>query len=140
MQRRILSILVGIAFTGVLAATGAWAGSPHFVGTPTATCEDSTLTVVGKEAGLGDETQINVTVTSTVLCINNGGNHPKAENKGAFSAGGQFPVQNGKADFTVNLVVTLQPDCSPPMVLAFTNIIVTDAANGLTANLGSCTP
>src|SRR5215475_7204668 len=76
MQRRILSILVGIAFVSFLAATGAWAGSPHFVEC-SVTTSGNTLTVDGKEAGLGDEDQITVVVTADALCINSGGNHPR---------------------------------------------------------------
>ena len=142
MQHLIAQRSTIVLVLAVLACTVgiAWAGSPHFVGTPTATCADNTLTVEGKEAGLGDELQIFVSVTSTVLCINNGGNHPKAENKGTFGTQGTFPVQSGKADFSLTLLVTLQPDCSPPMELVFTNIMVVDTANGLSASLGSCTP
>ena len=60
MQRRILSLLVGIAFVGVLAATGAWAGSPHFVSCNIVSQTSNSLTVAAKEAGLGDEDQIHV--------------------------------------------------------------------------------
>jgi hypothetical protein len=58
------------------------------------------------------------------VCINPGEKHPKAENKGSFGAGGNFPVQSGKADFDVSLTVNIQPDCTPPMTLEFTNIKV----------------
>jgi hypothetical protein len=41
-------------------------------------------------------------------------------------------VQNGKADFSVTTdPVVFQPDCSPPMTVVFTNIVVTvTAADG----------
>ena len=65
-------------------------------------------------AGLGDETQINVAVTADVACVNPGNNEPKAENKGATIAEGTFPVQNGKALFSVTGTGTTSPDCSPP--------------------------
>lgn len=139
MQRRILSLLVGIAFVGVLAVTGAWAGSPHFVSdTVVATCSDETLTVSGKEAGLGDEAQVHIVITATALCINNGGNHPKAVNKTSVSAGDTFPVQNGKADFSLTATAVFQPDCSPPMTVEFHNITVTDITNNISRNLGDC--
>jgi hypothetical protein len=79
-------------------AAPAMAGSPHFVGTPTFTTSGSTVTVSAKEAGLGDEAQIHVVLTGDALCINNGGNHPKAVNKESVSAADDFPVQNGKAN------------------------------------------
>ena len=52
-------------------------------------------------AGLGDETQINVGGDCDVACVNPGNNEPKAENKGDTIAEGTFPVQNGKALFSV---------------------------------------
>ena len=116
-------------------AIPALAGSPHFVGAPTATTAGNTLTVTGKEAGLGNETQIHVTLTADALCINGGSNHPKAANKTSVSAAGDFPVQNGKADFTLSATAVFQPSCDPPMTVQWQNIVVTDAANGLIARL-----
>jgi hypothetical protein len=134
MQRRILSILVSIAFVGVLAATGAWAGSPHFVECSVST-SGNTLTVDGKEAGLGDEDQIHVVVSATALCINNGGNHPKAVNKADVTAAEDVPVQNGKALFSIDLTATFQPDCTPPMTVEFTDVTVTDTTNNISCTL-----
>ena len=134
-----------LVFTGAFAsavfamfafAIPAWAGSPHFVDdTITATRTDNSLTVAGKEAGLGDEAQVNIQVTATALCINGGGNHPKAVNKESVNAAGQFPVQNGKANFSLTLTAVFQPSCSPPMTVAFTDVTVTDLTNGITATL-----
>ncbi len=45
---------------------------------------------------------------------------------------GTFPVQNGKADWTLSVTATFQPDCSPPMTVVFTDVTVTDTTNGLT--------
>jgi hypothetical protein len=124
MQRRILSILVGIAFVGVLAATGAWAGNIHFVGATPSSCDDSTLSVSGKVAGLGDEPQILVVVSATAQCINPGAKHPKAANKESVEAEGDFPVQNGQAEFDLDAEATFQPDCTPPMTVSFTGVQV----------------
>jgi hypothetical protein len=116
----------------VFAAPAVWAGSPHFVdSTVTATRSDNTLTVSGKEAGLGDESQIHIVVTATAECINPGGNHPQAANKESVSAEGDFPVQNGKANFSLSLTATFQPDCSPPMSVQYTDITVTDTTNNI---------
>ena len=134
MQRRILSILVGIAFVSFLAATGAWAGSPHFVEC-SVSISGNTVSVDGKEAGLGDENQITVVVTAEALCINNAGNHPRAVNKESLSAGEDVPVQNGKAIFSIDLTATFQPDCSPPMTVEFRNITVTDTTNNISCTL-----
>jgi hypothetical protein len=133
-MRRII-IIITAAIGAVLMAPGAaWAGSPHFVDV-TATTSGNTLTVAGKEAGLGNESQVHIVVTATALCINNGGHHPKAVNKGSFSAEGDFPVQNGKALFSLTVVATFTPDCSPPMTVTWTDIVVSDAAHGITATL-----
>jgi hypothetical protein len=132
---KLFALVAAFVVSGVLAAS-ALAGSPHFINSAfSATTAGNTLTVSGKEAGLGDETQIHVEVTATALCINNGGHHPKAVNKASVGAAGDFPVQNGKADFTLSVTATFQPDCSPPMTVEFTDIVVTDTTNGLTKNL-----
>ena len=131
--RFITTALVSIAMLGI--TSPAYAGSPHFVGTPVATISGDTLTVTGKEAGLGNELQIHVEVTADAACINPGGNHPQAGNKESFSAASVFPVQNGRANFELSVVATFQPSCSPPMSVEWSNIVVTDAANGLSVTL-----
>jgi hypothetical protein len=55
-----MKVLVATCLVLGLTATSAWAGSPHFVGTPKVTQSGSTLSVSGKVAGLGNETQIHV--------------------------------------------------------------------------------
>lgn len=125
-------VLLGFALVAALAIpVAAWAGSPHFVAL-SATQNGNTLTVSGKEAGLGNETQVHIEVTATALCINNGGHHPKAVNKTSVGAAGDFPVQNGRAEFSLTLTATFQPDCVPPMTVAFTDVVVTDSEHGVT--------
>jgi hypothetical protein len=134
MRRFILTVLVLLA-AGAIGAPVALAGSPHFVGAVTATRTDNSLTVSGKEAGLGDEEQVNIVVTATAQCINKGEHHPKAENTESLSTGENVPVQNGKAIFSLTVTATFKPSCSPPMTLAFTDVTVTDTTNGISANL-----
>jgi hypothetical protein len=129
MSRLIKSIAFLTVVAG-LAVPAALAGSPHQVGTCTATQDGNTLTINCKEAGLGDETQIETLTTATALCINNGGNHPKAVNKASVSSTTFSPVQNGKADITITLEASFQPECSPPMTVTFTDILVFDQTNG----------
>jgi hypothetical protein len=133
MRRFLLLTLLTLAAAAV--AVPAWAGSPHFVGTPTATRSGDALTVSGKVAGLGDETQINVAVTADVACVNPGNNLPKAENKGATIAEGTFPVQNGKALFSVTGTGTTSPDCSPPMTLRYSNVVLTVSGDSFDPDL-----
>jgi hypothetical protein len=154
MQRVIFATIATLA-TLVLVMSASWAGNPHL--TPsgaeiTTSCSGSTLSVSGKVAGLGNEPQICVELTGTALCINNGGRHPRAVNKTGISAGGDFPVQNGKAVFSVDATATFQPECSPPMTLEFQDITLlvttgtfdgTNCIGGSTLidrDLGDCTP
>ena len=137
-MRRLLPSAVLVLAVAAVAAPVAWAGSPHFIKTATNVSRSgNTLTVSGKEAGLGDESQVHVVLSATALCINGGGNHPKAVNKESVSAAGDFPVQNGKANFSLTLTATFQPSCSPPMTVRFTDVTVTDTTNGVTQRLGT---
>ena len=131
-SRWVMAVVVAVLAT--LLAGPAYAGSPHFVEVE-ATVDGNTLTVSGKEAGLGNETQVHIEVTATALCINNGGKHPKAVNKESVSAAGDFPVQNGKALFELTVTATFQPECSPPMTVEFTDITVSDTEHGVTKRL-----
>jgi len=140
-MRRILIAVVSALFVFGVAVPSAWAGSPHFIqNTLSASASGNTLTVSGKEAGLGDEQQVHVVLNATALCINGGGNHPKAVNKTSVSTAGDFPVQNGKADFSLTATATFQPSCSPPMTVSFTNISLTDTTNGITADIPGTLP
>ena len=124
-------IVLGLAAAAAVAVTAVWAGNPHFVGDVTVTRVDNTITVTGKEAGLGDEAQVHIVLNATAECINPGDHHPKAANKTSVTAEGDFPVQNGKAEFTLSATASFQPDCSPPMTVVFTDVTVTDTTSGL---------
>lgn len=128
--------VVVAALVGAIAAISAvaFAGNPHFI-TADATRSDNTLTVTFKETGLGNEPQVHIVLSATALCINPGGKHPKAVNKESVSAADDFPVQNGKAEGTLSLTATFQPDCSPPMEVRFTDVKLTDQTSGATANI-----
>jgi hypothetical protein len=132
-MRKFLIVATAAIAIVMLGATAAQATSnAHFVGTPTITRNDDTLTVSGKVAGLGQVTQIHVVVSGEVACINPGDKHPKATNKEGFSAGGDFPAQNGKSLFSITTTSPdISPTCTPPMTLQFSNVVVTvTAADG----------
>lgn len=135
-MRRFLLFAIVASMTMAVAAPSVFAGSPHFVSV-TATRSGDTLTVSGKEAGLGNETQVHIEVTATAECVNGGGKHPKAVNKESVSAEGDFPVQNGKALFELTLTASFQPDCSPPMSVRFSDVVVADIEHNISKRLGS---
>jgi len=122
--------LVLVLTTAAVSALPALAGNPHFV-TLNVTRSGNILVLTGKEAGLGDEQQVSIEFDASASCINPGDNHPKAANKESISTTGTFPVQNGKADFTLNLTATFQPECAPPMTVQFSGVVVGDVTNSL---------
>lgn len=127
-----MTILLIVA--GLFAATmalPALAGSPHFVGPTVIERDGNSLTVSGKIAGLGNEEQVEVRITVDAQCVNPGGNRPSADNKQSFSEEGTFPVQNGKANYSLTVTASFQPNCSPPMTVEFTNLVVTDLTHGI---------
>lgn len=124
-MRRIAQSLVATCLVLGLTATSALAGNAHFVGTPKVVQSGNTLLVSGKVAGLGNETQIHVVATAEAACLNRGENFPQAENKETFSDEGDFPVQNGKANFDLMLVASFQPRCSPPMTVVWGPVTIT---------------
>jgi hypothetical protein len=134
LVRFILATTVLVALFMFAGTQVAFAGHPHFV-VANATRSGNTLTVSGKETGLGNETQVHIVLSATAECINGGGNHPKAVNKQSVAAGDDFPVQNGQATFTLSVTASFQPSCSPPMTVRFTNVTLTDAAHGVSANI-----
>ena len=123
---KLISRVLPTILAALLVATpAAWAGSPHFIYV-TVSQNGNSLSANGKEAGLGDEDQVRIVLFADAACINGGSKHPKATNKGSFSAGQDFPVQNGKAEFTLFVTPAFQPSCSPPMTVDFSNIEVCD--------------
>lgn len=134
-MRRLL-VVVAVVLGFIAFATPAYAGSPHFVDDKVqATVDGSTLSVFFKEAGLGDEAQVHVVLSADAACINPGGNHPHAANKESFNTAGDFPVQNGRAEGTLNLTAVFSPSCSPPMTVEWSNIVLTDTTNGISVTL-----
>jgi len=113
-MRRIAVVLMSAVFGVAMAATPAFADSPHFLYADNSVSSSTgALTTSFKDAGLGTGTtsiQITLSVenaTAVYQCFNNGGNHPKAGNKETVSTSlsttGNFPVRNGQT--TASLTV-----------------------------------
>jgi hypothetical protein len=130
MKRRILVLFVAVVATLTIVGV-AVAGSAHFVGALSITQGTNSVTVSGKVAGLGNIPQINVVVSADAACVNPGDNKPKAGNKATFSTDGTFPVQNGKAEFSLTVQAAFQPNCSGPMTIVFSNVTVAVFADGI---------
>jgi len=135
VRRLALTAALTLVLLAAVAAP-ALAGSPHFVDDKVTLSQDgATLTVAFKEAGLGGEDQVHVVLTATAECVNPGGNKPQAANKQTLTAEGSFPVQNGSASGSLSLTASFQPPCSPPMTVAFSDIVLTDVTNGISLAL-----
>jgi len=127
-MRRLLVLMFGALAAVVLAAGPALAVSAHFNFAKVTSVTSNSITVSFKEAGLGNSlSSVNISVTGSAECINPGSHHPKAGNKTAESASGTFNVSNGQATGSLTMVATnISPPCSPPMVIAWTDLVVTD--------------
>jgi hypothetical protein len=153
-MRRLLFLILGGLAALVFAAGPALADSPHFMKTSASVSSTTgVLTVNFKEAGLGSQiTQATIvasaSASATYLCVNGGGNHPKATNKQSVNAtvsnSGTFPVRNGQTTGFLTLspppAGPFTPPCSPPMTVqlaavSYTNVMVTDADNGDTTTI-----
>jgi hypothetical protein len=110
MQRK---ALMGLVLAASMAfAPSAFAGRPHFVGTPTCTVVGSQLCCSGKVAGLGTA-PTSVQVSASFNCVNPAGMQP-----GGLASGQSAPItpRGGQISFDV---CTSGANCPPPMTASF---------------------
>jgi hypothetical protein len=129
----------------------------HFVAGGTSSLVDPTtgaLTVNFKEAGLGNNQAVDITLSgnanATYQWFNHGGNKPQGEpfnvNQAFAVSGTFFSDQNGQitASLTVNppgvtefLATNHAANWVPVLTVSYTNVVVTDTTNGVsTLNAG----
>jgi hypothetical protein len=166
-MKRVLTIVGAVSLTAIgcadpsteksedLGTVTSALGDAHFIKHSTAaTLEGTVLVVTFKEAGLSsgsvETVQVSATGTATYLCINNGGQHPKASNKETVSTeltnSGQFTADQsgniqgslslsppGPGGFTCPSGQTL----TGPTDVRYTNIQLTDLTSGATSSLGN---
>jgi hypothetical protein len=131
-MRRLLILIFGplalMLSALVLAAGPAAAVSAHFNFANVTSVTSNSITVSFKESGLGNSlNSVNISLSGTAECINPGSNHPKAANKSSESASGTFNVSNGQATGSLTMTASnISPSCSPPMVIAWTDLVLTD--------------
>jgi len=114
-MRRLTILLVAIAAAAV-AVPVAFAANAHWITGPTVTTSDTSLTVSGKAAGLGNTTQtvdfmLSGTVTVDSRCYTKSGNKPQAANKQEsipVNQTGTFDIRNG----SVSVSFTIGPPLS----------------------------
>ena len=150
MNRSARIILMAVALVASLAfAATASADAPKFHAANSAVNNAGALVASWDERGLGN-TNIDYTLTADAsavfACINGGGNHPQAANKetvnAEVSAAGSFEPKNGRVQASLTAGPPSAGSFSCPngqrLVLAsvaYTNIVLTDTTNGVTANL-----
>ena len=145
-----MMLLATVALVASMAFAGpALAQAPKFHATDSAVNNDGALVASWDERGLGND-NVDYTLTADAeavfACINRGGNHPEAANKETInaevSANGSFEPRNGRIQASLTAGPPSAGDFSCPggqrLVLAsvaYTNIVLTDTTNGVTANL-----
>jgi hypothetical protein len=127
----LISAAAALAIAGA-GTSPAWAAAV-FHSCETTQITPTTLRVTAVESGLASGSTLNFEVTATAQCVNPGTNKPKASNKQDLSGTGSVPV--GKTG-TATIVQTLTADlnCSPPMTIEFTDVVVTDLDNGVSVS------
>ena len=126
MRRIIRAGILATAMVGLLAGTAS-AVSAHFLYANVTEVTSNSITVSFKEAGLGNSLDsVNMVLTGTAECINPGSKHPKASNKTGFVVSGTFNISNGQATGSLTSTATTSPSCTPPMTLAWTDLVLTD--------------
>jgi hypothetical protein len=130
--KKILITALAAAGLSAVTAAPAFATSPHFTYAEVTGVSADSVTVAFKEAGLGNSLDsVTISVSGDAQCVNPGGNDPNAGNKTAFSVSGVFGVSNGQSTGSETLTATgISPKCSPPMVIAWSDLVVTDATTG----------
>jgi len=140
---RITLVIVTMMIFG-LAAQAATAASPHFINASAARSGDN-LVVSWKEAGLGDNENIDYAASATATredsCVNKGGNIPEDPKKtttvAQTSAAGTFSPKNGSV--TGSLTISPPPttlscpkgQTATLISLSYTGVRITDVTNGI---------
>ena len=132
MVRGIFVVLAVVALAGLPGV--ALSGSAHFVSC-SLSVDDGQVCVTGKEAGLGNLDQIQLSLSVVAHCQNPGNQDPEAQNKETFGTTGSSPVQNGKALYELCLTPTFSPSCDPPMATIIDSVLLVDTTNTISCAL-----
>lgn len=141
---RVTMLLMTLLIFG-LAAQAAFAVSPHFINASAARSGDN-LVVKWKEAGLGDNLNIDYVASATATrvdsCVNGGNKVPSDPKKtttvAQVNAAGTFSVKNGSVNGSLTLTPPATTLSCPPgqkatlISLSYTDVSITDTTNGIT--------
>ncbi len=147
-----IAVSLAVVLILVMAVTTVFAADAHFISASASVTKSGDLVVSWKEAGLGDDVNINYTASANATadygCLNGGGNNPEATNKetveGPVSSSGTF---NSGKNGTISDSLTITP---PPVTTGFkcpsgqklvladvsyTNVSVTDTTDGVSISV-----
>jgi hypothetical protein len=144
---RMIVALVALLIFG-LTAQAAVAASPHFL-KASAARSGNNLVVSFKEAGLGDNENIDYVASATATrvdsCVNGGGQVPsdpkKTTTQAPVSTGGTFSVKNGSVTASLTITPPATTLSCPPgqratlISLTYTNVSITDTTNGISRDI-----
>jgi hypothetical protein len=142
-----LSLFVLLAMTVLVVS----ADSPRFSRVSSSVDSSGNLSASFRETGLGNTPNpvnytLSGTATTTYVCINGGGNHPKAANKqtrsSQFSEGAQFQPENGVVEATIEVDVPGPGSFSCPsgqtLVLScvtYSGLLITDTDHNVSTGV-----
>ena len=143
-----VTLLIMTMLIAGLAAQAALAASPHFLKASAARSGEN-LVVSWKEAGLGDNLNIDYLASATATrvdsCVNGGGQIPsdakKTTTQSPVTSGGTFSVKNGSVtgSLTVSPPATTL-DCpggqtATLISLSYSDVSISDVTNGITQDI-----
>ena len=135
MSRLFIGTLTLLAVLTVLPWTSQ-AASPHFAQC-TATADDPILTLEGKIAGLGTQTQpLQLEATATAICLDpTAAPTPVLVAALPVTASQTFPPPRGKVTYELVLEAPFAPPCDAPLTVVFAQVEVCDRTHA-----DCCTP
>ena len=121
-MKRVIAVMTALAATAALAFTVIGVASADEIALKisfkdvscTKTSNGQNIVCSGKISGLGNAEQVEISVTATRVCTNNGGNDPPGQIKGQSSP---LPVRNGSVTFSN--VSTQAKACPDDMTATF---------------------
>jgi hypothetical protein len=155
-MRRFTMLAICLLAAASFAASTAWAQNAHFIHTATVAgvFSDGSISVSFKEAGVGDNQNINYLFSGSFVadygCVNKGGNHPQASNKETVAGPINVPATfNSGKNGTISQTITFTPPDANSLLkcpggqvavladIAYSGLSLEDTTNSVSATLDS---